>query len=149
MAPVKPHHDRERIPDRETLIRRINANEHLVPDENRRCMRVSSKAFTASSGQDGGMSVDVLGLMRAANVDAHRFVTLPPFTGAAQFIAGAARASGLSTAPHPIDCNPYHAEVWRLVVDGTGTRGAPFTKAQQKALRRACTWFVRIPDAEV
>ena len=90
------------------------------------------------------MSVDVLGLINAANVDAHTFVTTPVYTGSVSFTVSVARAAKLWVGFDPLvetsedAANPYHAEVWG------NPRPDRISKGQQKALLRICMWFVEI-----
>lgn len=145
---VVPHDDPSISMD-ETLIRRINPAQHIVSDDNRGCRRVSSKAVSPSSEPNGGMSVDVLGLMVAANVDAGQYVTTPTFIGSIAFNVRAVRAVGLWVGYDPIignpgmPDNPYHGEVWG------NDRPNRFSKAQKHALLVAAKWFVKIDGVEI
>lgn len=141
MSEVEPYNEDE-IEDEDTVIRRISA-EYVVPDSNTGGDRISSMAFSASSGPNGGMSVDLLALMNDAGVDAETFVTTPIFTGSVQFPAGAARAAELWIGFDPLPENPYHGEVWR------NFNGGRFTKGQVRALTNAAEWFVEIPNVTI
>ena len=141
MTSVAPY-DEQQIDNDDTIIRRISA-EYIVPDANTGGERLSSKAFSASSGENGGMSVDLLPLMIEAGEDAEEFVTTPVFTGSVQFPAGAARKAGLWVGYEPLPDNAYHGEVWR------SPAGGRFTGGQTKALMNASNWFVEIPSVEI
>lgn len=108
---VEPYDEDEISPD-QTIIRRINPVQHVVRDDNRGCSRISTKAFSPSSGENGGMSVDIEAQIVQANLDPREYVTTPVFTGAVSFVAGAVRALNLRIGYDPIDENPYHGEVW-------------------------------------
>ena len=132
------------------LIRRINPVEHVVPDENRGYLRLSTKAFSSSSEMPYGMSVDVLNLMTRAGVDPKLFVTTPKFTASVQFTAGTARTAGLWVGFDPLEKegnnpeNPYHAEVW-----SQPRPEKKFTKSQQRSMLNSCQWFVEIPGVQI
>lgn len=132
------------------LIRRINPAEHVVPDENRGGLRLSTKAFSSSSEPPYGMSVDLLRLMSSAGVDPKLFVTNPKYTASVQFSAGAARTTGLWVGLDPLEkdgnnpANPFHAEVW-----SQPKPEKKFTKSQQRWLLNACQWFVEIPRVQI
>ena len=139
-------HDNADIADDETLIRRIDPENHFSWDHDRQAQRLSTKAFSSSSQPPYGMSVDVLGLMRSAQIDPVAFVTSPKYTGSVAFPAGVARGVGMRVGYDPLDAtatdpaNPYHAEIWG------NPKPEKFSKAQQKALMSACNWFVEIPN---
>jgi hypothetical protein len=137
-------HDEPAIGNADSIIRRVNPGQHVVFDENIGQNRISSKLFKPSSGENGGMSVDILALMVADGVDPRRFVTSSTFLGSLVFQAGVARGVGLWIGYDPItgdpliEDNPYHGEVWGH------PRPNRFTAAQQTALRKASTWFVEL-----
>lgn len=147
--PVEAHDD-PKIGTEELLIRRINPVEHVVKDENIGGYRLSTKAFSSSSEAPYGMSVDSLGLMVKAGINPKDFVTNPKYTASVQFTAGAARAANLWVGYDPLDedgsnpANPYHAEVW-----SQPNPAQRFTKGQQRALMKACEWFVEIPEVKI
>lgn len=138
-------YDEPEIVDADTLIRRVNPKEHIVPDKNRGGDRISSKLFSASPG----MSVDILKLIEQEGIDAREFVTTPVFTGAVAFCAGIARSVGLRVGYEPIinqpplPNNPYHGEVWCEV---GSTR---LKKTQVNAIWDACDWFVELPGVHL
>lgn len=145
---VAPY-DEPRISVNDTIIRRINPEQHVVPDDNRNCYRISSKAYSTSSGPTGGMSVDVEALIVADDIDPQQWVTTPVFTGSVAFDSNAIRALNLWIGYDPIrdapgqPDNPYHGEVW------SATGAANFTRGQKNGLARAARWYVTIPNVEL
>lgn len=139
---VAPYDEPELAGD-DIVIRRINPIEHVVDDDNRKCRRISSKAYKPSSEPNGGMSVDVELLMIAAEIDARSYVTTSQFTGAVALVASAIRDLDLRVGYDPLPSNPYHGEVW-----GKG-RPNKFTNAQNCGLAKAAKWFVAIPDVDL
>ncbi|MEW8385339.1 MAG: hypothetical protein AB2704_26060 [Candidatus Thiodiazotropha taylori] len=140
---VEPY-DEPNIQGNDSIIRRVNPNQHVVPDENTGGQRLSSKLFTPSSGQNGGMSIDIPTLIEQAGLDPHIFVTTPVFTGSVQFTAEDARSVDLQIGFDPLEDNPYHGEVW-------GTRDNPckFTNRQKRKLKEASEWFVELPGVDI
>ncbi|TIX69468.1 MAG: hypothetical protein E5V25_11510 [Mesorhizobium sp.] len=134
-------HDHPEILDGDTLIRRVNPVYHVVPDENRNCLRLSTKLM---SPQGGGMSVDHERSILEEGQDPVAFVRNPIYTAAVQFQASAARAVALRVGYDPVEGNPYHCEVW-----GTDPRPEKFTGAQEKALLKACGWYIPIDGVEI
>jgi hypothetical protein len=125
------------------IIRRINPNQHIVRDQNTGRDRISSKAFSPSSGLQGGMSVDIEKLIVAAGLDARRFVTAPIWTGSVSFVASQVRALDMWIGFDPLPQNVHHAEVWRAPDGGT------FTGTQKRGLQRAAVWYVAIPNTDL
>lgn len=142
MLPVEPY-DEEEIESADTIIRRINPNYHVVNDENLGCRRVSTKAFSPSSGENGGMSVDVESLIIKGGQNPEEYVTTPIFTGSVKFIADDIRKLGLIVGYDPIPDNPYHGEIWGA------ERPNRFTKSQKRGLMRASEWYVKLEDVEI
>lgn len=141
---VQPY-DEVGIAGPDLIIRRIDPIHHIVTDDNRNCRRISSKAYSPSSGENGGMSVDIEQLMIAANVESKAFVTSPPYIGSVAFTAQSLRDAGLRIGYDPIpNVNPYHGEVW-----GTEVKPSRFTGAQRKAISSSASWYVQIPDVEL
>lgn len=99
-------------------------------------------AFKCSSGENGGMSVDLQQQIEDAGLDAKTYVTTPRWIGSVRFQAGKLRAEdfmvGFDPIFDPIDTNPYHGEVW-----------GKFTKGKQNRLRQLCEWFVPIDGASI
>ena len=139
MAP----YDDPKIGAEDVLIRRIHPRHHIVQDSNRGFQRVSTKAFSASSSPDGGMSVDIEALIVEAGLDPRQFVTTPKYVGSVAFPAGLAREFGLLIGGSPSPRNPYHGEVWG------SAEAKPFASSQKKALLNGCKWYVEIPDVSL
>lgn len=145
---VEPY-DEEAILAGDTIIRRINPDQHVVPDENRQVRRISSKAFNKSSGPKAGMSVDVEGLIIAAGINPRQYVTNPIFTGSVAFTAGDVRSLDLligyeEIVSHPgVPDNPYHGEVWAK------TERKSFSDSQKTGLASIARWYVEIPGVEL
>jgi hypothetical protein len=142
LTAVVPYDDLE-IENHEKIIRRVSQDQHLVLDENRNVKRLSTKLFSASSGQYGGMSVDIEKLIISSGVDPKGFVTTPKYMGSVYFTAELARSLGLMIGYHPIPGNDYHGEVWN------GPNGGRFTGSQQKGLLNGCAWYVQIGGVEL
>lgn len=139
---VHPY-DEAKIANEDDIIRRVS-QEYVYFDENLNRKRLSSKLFSASSGPQDGMSVDIPKLMEADGTDIREFVTTPVFTGSVVFKSVAARDQGLIVGYDPIDDNPYHGEVWRK-----GKKPNSFSKGQKRALARASDWLVPIEGVEL
>lgn len=132
---AEPYDDEDILPD-DVIIRRINPEQHMVWDQNEGRKRISSKAFSPSSGEYGGMSVDIEKLITARGQDPKAFVTTPVFTCSVWFTADNIRGLGLKIGYEPTPDNHAHGEVW-----GTN-RPNRFTKAQQSTLREQAQWYV-------
>ena len=98
-------YDEDQIGADDTVIRRIDPEQHVVWDDNLDCKRVSSKAFSPSSEPNGGMSVDIESLIVQAGEDPKEYVTTPKYTGSVAFSAGAARDLRLRVGYHPVPEN--------------------------------------------
>jgi hypothetical protein len=129
-------HDHEGISAGDGVIRRISELQIVLDKSGGR--RLSSMAFKASAGENGGMSVDLEALIVEAGEDPRRYVTTPRWTGSVRFEADRLREEKFSVGYDPLPDNPCHGEVW----------GA-FTKSQQRNLRRMATWFVKIPGVMI
>lgn len=140
---VEPYDEFEIEAD-DSIIRRVNPSQHVVPDENTGRQRTSSKLFSPSSKPNGGMSVDILKLIENAGLNAQEFVTTPVYTGSVYFSAGSARAVGLRVGYDSIPDNSYHGEVW-----GSVDRPNKFTSIHKRALANASRWFVKLPGVEI
>jgi len=136
-------YDENQINSDGVVIRRINPQQHIVWDENRGCSRISSKAFSPSSGPGDGMSVDIEQLMISDGIDPRQYVTTPVFTGSVAFSAGAARALGLLVGYDPVPPNPYHGEVWG------GSRPNRFSRRQKEGLAEGSCWYVKLDGVEI
>lgn len=108
-------------------------------------MRISSKAFSPSTGPDAGMSVDIEKLIVAGGEDPKTYVVTPVFTGAVAISASAARSLGLWVGYDPLDDNPYHGEVWNSIIN----RHNKFSKAQKDGLAAAAEWYVPLDGVEL
>lgn len=139
---MKPY-DEHDISDDDIIIRRVSPKEHIVSDQNTGRRRLSSKAFKASSGAEGGMSVDIKKLIDRAGVDAHTFVTTPVFTGSVSFLASQIRGLALWIGYEPVQGNAYHGEVWR------NPNGGKFSNGQVTGLQSSAVWFVPIENVDL
>ena len=115
----------------EQIIRRINPQHHVVPDDNRQCRRISSKAYKPSSEPNAGMS------NAGMSIDIEKLIT-PVYTGAVVFSANDIRSLGLWIGYEPVAGNPYHGEVWGQ----TPSRHNKFTQSQVRGLASAAAWYV-------
>lgn len=135
---VTPH-DHAEINNEDGVIRRIS-EKWVVPDKDGG-KRLSSMAYKASSGQNGGMSVDLEALIVAAGVNPKVHVTTPRWVGSIRFTADGLRAEGFMVGydpleedpPHP--ANPFHGEVW-----------GDFSRARQRRMSEIAEWYVSIPE---
>ena len=130
-------HDHPGILPVDGVIRRIS-HQQIINDQMRGCQRISSMAFKASTGNSGGMSIDLEREIEEAGLGPRVYVTTPRWIGSVRFVARELRGIGLQVGYHPLDSNPYHGEVW----------GA-FNKVQQDGLRNMCQWFVEIPGVAI
>lgn len=127
-------HDHVEIAHGDCLIRRIS-EQQLVFDQRIGSRRVSSLAFSASSGSAGGLSVDIKKLIEEDGHDARTYVTTPRWIGSVQLTAGQLRDAGLRVGFDPLPDNPYHGQAWGSI-----------TKSAKDRILRTCQWFVQIPD---
>lgn len=139
---MEPYDESQINPD-DKIIRRINPEQHVVWDDSRGRPRISSKAFSPSSGQNGGMSVDIEQLLLADGVNSREYVTTPVFTGSVAFSAGAARALDLQVGYDATPSNPYHGEVWGK------DRPNRFSRPQKRGLAEASCWYVELDDVDI
>ena len=95
------------------LIRHINPDYHLVPDQNTGRLRLSTAAFSGSSKPPRGMSVDLERPMIEAGLDNQSMLPNADF-GALRLIAGEMRELGHKVGRNPQSDNPYHGEVWGI-----------------------------------
>lgn len=138
-ADVVTPHDHTDISAADGLIRRVSEY-HLVPDEKIGGRRFSSMFLRASSGPNGGMSVDLQQQIEDAGLDARAYVLIPPppTLGAVRFEAGHFRARAFQVGFDPIENdpvknNPHHGQVW-----------GNFSRPNQRAIFAQGTWFVEI-----
>lgn len=127
---VEPH-DHVGILNQHGVIRRISA-QHLVDDEKVAGKRVSTLAFSPSSGVNGGMSVDLENSIIEAGLNPQAYVVSPPFLGAVRFTAGSLRAQEFSVGYDPMPDNPHHGEVW-----------GNFTRSKKKWLQETAEMYVQ------
>lgn len=146
--PVDPY-DEDLIRAEDTIIRRINPDQHVIWDENRQKRRIASKAYNKSSGLKDGMSVDIEGLIVSAGADPQTYVTTPIFTGSVALPAGEIRALDLWVGYEPIkdvpnvQDNPHHGEVWAK------TEKKSFTEGQKSGLAKVARWYVELLDVDI
>jgi hypothetical protein len=129
-------HDNEEIKDEHEVIRRIS-EQYIVEDCNG--MRIkSSMAYKASSGKNGGMSVDLKNLIESAGLDPQEYVTEPRWIGSVKFTVSDLRKLDFKVGYHPTKHNPYHGEVW-----------GKFSRSQINNLKTLAVWFVEIPQTNL
>lgn len=142
-APTPEPFDDSEIADNDILIRRVNPEHHFTLDKNSGKIRLSTKAFSASSpALGGGMSVDIASKILDAGHQLVEFVTTPTYIASVQFKASAARGVGLLVGSSPTDDNPHHGEVWNA-------DKKRFKKNQQRALLNACKWLHKPEELDV
>jgi hypothetical protein len=130
-------HDHQDISSDDHIIRRIS-EQLLVEDEKLGGRRISSKAFNPSTGQQGGLSVDLKRQIEEAGLDARQYVSDARWLGSVYFVAGALRANGFQVGFDPLPSNPYHGEIW-----------GSFTRPRKNKLHQLCQWFVKIDNVEI
>lgn len=131
-------HDHDEILNEDFVIRRVS-EEQIVQDTATGRRRISSKAFKASSGPKGSMSVDIEKLIIEAGVDPKTWVTTPKWIGSIRIGVSDIRNNNCKVGYDPILSNPYHGGVW----------GDLKKRPLQKALRSASTWYVQIDDVDI
>jgi hypothetical protein len=136
-------HDHEGILPNDGIIRRVS-EQQIVLDPKIGGRRISTSLFEPSTGENGGVSVDLQKLIEGAGLDAKDFVTTPRWMGSIRFEAYQLREEGFLVGYDPIndhpdlEDNPYHGEVW-----------GNFTKGKRKKLLQLCSWFVPIPNTSI
>jgi hypothetical protein len=130
-------HDHEDISNDDWVIRRI-PGEQLVFDPKVGGKRISSIAFSPSSGLNGGMSVDLQKQIEDAGLDAQVFVTTPHWIGSVRFNVGQLRNEEFKVGYDPLKDNLYHGEVW-----------GSFTTSKKRRLKQLCVWFVQIENVTI
>jgi hypothetical protein len=134
-------HDHVEVVIGATLIRRISEAQTIVVDGRK---RISTIAYKGSTDPGGSMSVDILPFILEDGYDPREWVTSPRWIGSVQFNCGFLRELNLLVGYDPIPppatlpVNPYHGAVW-----------GNFTKAVQKQIQHAATWFVEIPEVNL
>lgn len=108
---VKPH-DEPAILANTFIVRHINPDYHVCPDENSGGDRISSNAFSATNGDPHfGMSVDIGQLLAEAGLAESHMV--PTGMGAVRLPVDGVRALSLKVGSDPIPpSHPYHGQVW-------------------------------------
>ena len=125
------------------IIRRISRKRHVIWDEDRECWRISSMAYSTSSGQNGGMSVDIESLIVKDGINPEDFVTNNQYPASVSFTAEQIRALGLLLGSDPTPDNPYHGQVWK------GSSAGRFTPSQARRLSQAAAWYLPMPDVSL
>lgn len=132
-------HDHEGILPSHGIIRRVSEQQIVSDPKVIGGRKISSSLlFKPSSGENGGLSVDLQRLIEEAGLDAKAFVTTPRWTGSVRLEAYQFRDEGLIVGFDPLESNPCHGEVW----------GA-FSDSKKRKLLRLCGWFVPIPDVSI
>lgn len=104
-------HDDPNILPQSMLIRRINEAQHVILDENINGRRVSSAAFSRTTGDpDNGMSVDLGQLLAEAGLQEDAKVL--PGMGAVKLQVGPVRDLKLRVGSDPTPTNAFHGQVW-------------------------------------
>jgi hypothetical protein len=126
-------HDDPAILPQSLLIRHINPDHHVVPDENTKGSRISSGAFAATTRDpDYGMSVDIGQLLSEQGLPDRHMV--PQRMGAVSLGVGDLRGIGLRIGSDPVPTNEYHGQVWGVKTS--------MRKAVQKLVK---DWVVPLP----
>jgi len=101
-------HDHSGIGSADGIIRRIP--EHWIVKEADGRRRLSSLAFSPSSGPNGGMSVDLQAQIEEGGLNCRDYITgtSPVSLGSIRFEAGALRGAGLQVGFNPMPSNPHH-----------------------------------------
>lgn len=132
---VKPHNHPE-ILDSDSVIRRISEQQHIVNDPKvPQGRRVSTKAFSQSSGMNGGLSIDLKTRIVVDGLDVKAHVTSPEWIGSVIVGVQFLRNLGLMIGYDPLPNNHYHGEVW-----------GNFTKPIKKQILSSAKWFVEVPN---
>jgi len=108
---IIPHDDPE-IAAESWLIRHINPDVHVCEDENLGRRRISSAAFSATTGDpDYGMSVDLGQLLVGAGLSEDARV--PPGFGAVRLRVARVRVLALRIGSDPtLGAHAQHGQVW-------------------------------------
>jgi hypothetical protein len=134
-------HDHSEISNNDEVIRRISQQQTVLDKDGQRI--ISSMAYKASSGKNGGMSVDLKQLIEKDGLDPKDYVTTPRWMGSVLFKVSELRAMEFKVGYNPIeppspDPNPYHGEVW-----------GRFSGSQTRRLKTLAVWFVPIPNVNL
>lgn len=130
-------HDHAEILDSDGIIRRIS-EQLVIIDAKTGGRRISSMAMKASSGANGGLSIDLFREIEEVGLDPRTYVTTPHWVGSLLFDAGQFRKLGMLVGFDPLETNPYHGQVW-----------GNFNKANQRSLLSQCSWFVMLENVKI
>ena len=127
-------HDHPDILNTDGTIRRVS--QHQVVDDPKAVggRKLSSMVFNPSSGNNGGLSVDLMRPIEEDGINPKAHVTSPRWIGSVVLTAQAFRTETLMVGYCPNPDNAYHGEVW-----------GNFTDGRKKRLLRIAQWFVKIP----
>jgi hypothetical protein len=131
-------HDHPDINNEHEVIRRISS-EQVVEKKGKKV--ISSIAYKASTGKNGGMSVDLKQLIKINGIDPKIWVTTPRWIGSVIFKVSDLRGMNFMVGYDPIlapNPNEYHGEVW-----------GDFKKSNQKKLKSLAIWFVPINNVDL
>jgi hypothetical protein len=144
-------HDHQEIEDNFELIRRIS-DQQIVTDATGRRI-ASSLAYKASSGANGGMSVDVKDLIEGDRKDPKIYVTTPKWIGSVLFKVSDLRKLGFKVGYDPIPepaANPYHGQVWgTFSKDKRDSSGQTTERGTISELQALAVWFVPIENVSL
>ena len=132
-------HDDEAIINEGYVVRHINPEAHLCPDENTGGMRISTGAYHPTREPNGGVSVDLGQELLAAGLALGGMVQQG--MGAVRIRVADVRAKTLWVGSDPIVAekpperdNPYHGQIWRCS-----------KKTPRDLFRMAEDWVVPLP----
>lgn len=132
-------HDHDEIKDEDEVIRRIS--DYFISQNPDGSFRISSMAYRASTGKNGGMSVDLKQLIEKDGKKPDEYVTTPRWMGSLLFKVSDLRGLEFQVGYDPItgpEPNPYHGEVW-----------GKFSNSKIQQLKNIAEWFVPIPDVNI
>jgi ribosomal protein L21E len=137
---VIPHND-DALSNESLLIRHINPDYHVVPDENIGGRRIGSNAFSATNGDPhNGMSVNLEQLINERGLEPKSLV--PENFGAVSLNVGDVRDLDvdpkLQVGSDPEPHNRYHGQVW-------GVKGS----VRRKLHRLVRGWVVELKDVHL
>ena len=129
-------HDHHEIFDGDRVVRRVS--EQFIVNNSDGTRRLSTMAFQPSSGDNAGLSVDLVDQIMRDGSDAIVHVTSPRWIGSVCLEVSFLRASEFMVGYDPLEDNEYHGEIW-----------GSFSKARKKLLARNSQWFVAIVGVEI
>jgi hypothetical protein len=130
-------HDHPEIQNEHWIIRRVSGQE-TVFDPKVQGRRLSTAVFSASSGKNGGISVDLQNEIEAAGLDPAHHVTTPRWTASIRLQCVHFRARDLKVGYEPLPENPHHGEVW-----------GQLSRAKKGELLAEAEWLVPIPSVNI